>query len=531
MKIFNDFASFDLTTALGVLYTGIMKRVIQIKHTKGIENLTFPLPQQCGVYLLVGANGCGKTSILTCLHQLCYRDAFKEGFSTAAENDEVDRYSQSEIIYTGANGQSVTYGKKGKMEQRWKPTGTNGLAKQVLSSFGFSAAVFIKADHTRLTPSEAEIKKGEYVPASKEVKDALNFIFSEEKYSHLKRLKVKNGRGKNASLFYVIQDAKRNYFYSEKRFSTGELAMLNLVEKLVKAKENTLVLLDEAELALHPKVQINLLRYLNTIAAEKKLTVFVSTHSPTMIRSTYPTKIMLLNQTEMRGYYEIVTPCHPAYAIGFVEESSFSSPDGIICVEDEMAEMILKALLKLYLNSCGNASLQRLDFQIIPIGGYVQTMDFVKRAEKQLFHQTRICAVLDHDVFDGSEKKQELIAQLPGQVFDLGITPEFAFIGAIEELPVSFLSALRQEFCIHQESLAAFVKSHFYQQACKKEKPSRSEIAKDKFKAFVNFIAKHTSEDAPAITKTVISLLIPILYSEKDIRRYSAPIIAALIKR
>lgn len=196
-----------------------------------------------------------------------------------------------------------------------------------------------------------------------------------------------------------------------------------------------------------------------------------------------------------------------------------------------MAELVLKSLLKRYLNSCGNTSLQRLDFQIIPIGGYVQTMDFVKRAEKLLFHQTRICAVLDHDVFDGSKKKQELIAQLPGQVFDLGITPELAFIGAIEELPVSFLLALRQEFCIHQESLVAFVKSPFYQQACKKEKPSLSEIAKDKFKSFINFIAKHTSEDAPAITKTVISLLIPILYSEKDIRRYSAPIIASLIKR
>lgn len=64
-----------------------------------------------------------------------------------------------------------------------------------------------------------------------------------------------------------------------------------------------------------------------------------------------------------------------------------------------------------------------------------------------------------------------------------------------------------------------------------KEKPSLSEIAKAKFNAFIYFIANHTSEEPPSITKTVISLLIPILYSEKDIRKYSAPIIASLIKR
>ena len=506
-----------------------MKRVIQIKHTKGIENLTFPLPQQCGVYLLVGANGCGKTSILTCLYQLCYRDAFKEGFCTAAENDEVDRYTQSEIIYTGANGQSVAYGKKGKLEKRWKPTGTNGLAKQVLSSFGFSAAVFIKADHTRLTPSEAEIKKGEYVPAAKEVKEALNFIFTEEKYSHLKRLKVKNGRGKNASLFYVIQDAKRNYFYSEKRFSTGELAMLNLVEKLVKAKENTLILLDEAELALHPKVQINLLRYLNTIAAEKKLTVFVSTHSPTMIRATYPTKIMLLNQTTTRGYYEIVTPCHPAYAMGFIDELNSTAPDYIFCVEDEKALLVLRELLHQYINSQGKESLRRLRYQIIPVAGWLQTLQFVQNSHKMLFSNTCVRAVLDADVFERTDDdtddtwvlKKSTLEPYASFAYSLGVTPELGIVQALERQNLNVLQLIRERY---NTDLALFFQSTVYSKA-KKANP-RNE-AKKKLHLILSELASHSGLKEDAILALLLPLIINDMYTPSKLAEVAGRVLSA----
>ena len=45
-------------------------RQIIIKNTKNIKQLTFDIPNDNGVYLLVGANGAGKTTLLTCLDRI-----------------------------------------------------------------------------------------------------------------------------------------------------------------------------------------------------------------------------------------------------------------------------------------------------------------------------------------------------------------------------------------------------------------------------------------------------------------------------
>ena len=131
------------------------------------------------------------------------------------------------------------------------------------------------------------------------------------------RLRNANGRGRPATYFYVIKKSSGNY-YSEKLFSTGELALIRLVELLSNADSNSLILLDEAELALHPRVQKNMLDYLNRIANEKNLTIIISTHSVTMIKATDKSHILLLEK-QSNDHYTIETPCYPAKAIGCVD--------------------------------------------------------------------------------------------------------------------------------------------------------------------------------------------------------------------
>ena len=46
-------------------------RKITIENTKSIRHLEFKIPEQKGVYLLVGANGAGKTTRLVCLDRIC----------------------------------------------------------------------------------------------------------------------------------------------------------------------------------------------------------------------------------------------------------------------------------------------------------------------------------------------------------------------------------------------------------------------------------------------------------------------------
>lgn len=75
-----------------------MRRII-IKNTKNIKQLTFDIPNDNGVYLLVGANGAGKTTLLTCLDRICNPYAFATNFTSANNTNNIDQYSASSIEY------------------------------------------------------------------------------------------------------------------------------------------------------------------------------------------------------------------------------------------------------------------------------------------------------------------------------------------------------------------------------------------------------------------------------------------------
>ena len=51
---------------------------ITIKKTKNIKNLEFVFPQSKGVYLIVGPNGVGKTTLLVCIDRICNKNALQE---------------------------------------------------------------------------------------------------------------------------------------------------------------------------------------------------------------------------------------------------------------------------------------------------------------------------------------------------------------------------------------------------------------------------------------------------------------------
>lgn len=85
--------------------------------------------------------------------------------------------------------------------------------------------------------------------------------------------------------------------------------LIQFIEK--NAINGAIILLDEAEIALHPRVQINLLKYLQSVSESKDLMVVISTHSPTMIKTVTPEQILLLD-SDRTGNVSIKTPCYPA---------------------------------------------------------------------------------------------------------------------------------------------------------------------------------------------------------------------------
>ena len=483
---------------------------ITIKHTKRIKNLTFTVPSRPGVYLLVGGNGAGKTTILTCLHRICEGTAFFNGFRVAAEHDRIDRYENAAITYTGSDKRSVTFRKR---EQRW--VSQPKANKDILASFGFRSASFIKADASRLSVTPEEIRQGQYVKADGGIINALNTIFDTDKFSALEQLKITHGKGKSSTFLYIMKEGKDSY-YSEKRFSTGELAIIRLVEKLVKADEKSLILLDEAELALHPTVQLRLLAYLRRMSGEKQLTVVVSTHSTTMIRATHPNNIMLLSDDPARkGYLNMVSPCYPAFAMGFIDELDNNAPDFIFCVEDDKALLILRKALHKYTILPGKEHLRRLRYQIIPVAGWPQTLQFAQKSQKMLFSGSCVRAVLDADVLERTEddtdetwhSKETAVQPYKKIAYSLGVTPELGIVQALEKQNPGVLQFVRERF---QTNLASFFQSPAY---TKGKKANPRDDAKKRLDLILAELAAHCAMNEDAILSLLIPELIPVMYS------------------
>lgn len=491
-------------------------RKITIENTKSIRHLEFKIPEQKGVYLLVGANGAGKTTLLVCLDRICNPNGFARGFSASKNFGAVDQYRNATIRYEMDNpAMCLLYRKK---TARWAVAPKGGST--LLENFGFTSSVFIKADSNRINVPEAEIRAGIFEAADADLKRSLNELFETTKFNRLKRLRNANGRGRPATYFYVIQE-NANSYYSEKRFSTGELALLRLVEKLSHAEENSLILLDEAELALHPRIQKKLLDYLKQIADEKQLTIFISTHSITMIKATDKYHILLL-EDRGQGRYNVENPCYPAKAIGGVDFVDNIIYDAVFFVEDEMARLLLKKMI----GKCCEADrrFHTITNCIIPVGGYEQTAQLAINTRRQLLGRSYVCAVWDADVFTetipNTERIRNLYEDNRNFIFNLGCTPEVWMVEKLESLDPEIVNPLRDRF--HCE-VTTIIHSAQYT-ACNSTKPRK--LAKQKMDVVIEQFAAACGDSEEIVRDAFADILIEKAYDIGMIRHIVSPMLA-----
>lgn len=232
---------------------------------------------------------------------------------------------------------------------------------------------------------------------------AANQILGTTKFNALKTINLKKGTGNEAFLIEYLVPDQKNRYSSEKNFSLGEICILKLIRSLKDCEPESLVLVDELELALYPKAQIELLRYLEDIATQKRLTVIFSTHSVSLIKRFDRKKILFLQND--KGAIECVANCYPTFALGELAYEEEFIPDVVFVVEDDNARNMLEAMVRLYLARV-MAGKSQPTISTIPIGGWHQVLVFVSRIG-QLFPSTTKChAFLDLDV------KTETIPQL-----------------------------------------------------------------------------------------------------------------------
>lgn len=430
-----------------------MVKKITIKNLRHIRELVFDIPGP-GVHLLAGSNGAGKTSVLACLRRIGHSYAFAHHFAASQHSDALDSFTGAEITYT-LNGREVVYAYGG---ERWVPRPRSN--NRLLDDFGYPAVMYIGATADRITPRPEDFSPRRLTQAPQQIRDAANRIFGTTKFDELKSINLTRGDGNPAFVLQASLPPRAKYF-SERNFSLGELCVLKLIRELMNCANSSLVLIDELELALHPKAQIELLGYLAEIARQKRLTIIFSTHSVSLLKHVDRQKILFLEANQ--GMVSTLQGCYPTYALGHIAYDEERAPDVVIYVEDEAALYVAEALTRLCTNSRFHGQISLFPtVHILPIGPFISVVRFLTRSRALLPRTTVSFAFLDQDVKSENisqwerERNHAALAEFQQHenvINYLPWTPEVGLIEYLRDPAASAERALREHFHDHRLSI------------------------------------------------------------------------------
>lgn len=135
----------------------------------------------------------------------------------------------------------------------------------------------------------------------------------------------------------VFQTKHLEQGYSEAFAGSGESAAAMLIHMVERAKEGTLILLDEPETSLHARAQRRMLEFLVDRAGRRNLQIVLATHSIEFARDLPRQAIHLLQETA-EGRVRIVSHLSANEA---AHDAASIPPGHTILVEDERAARIL----------------------------------------------------------------------------------------------------------------------------------------------------------------------------------------------
>ncbi|MDD6488104.1 MAG: AAA family ATPase [Spirochaetales bacterium] len=150
------------------------------------------------------------------------------------------------------------------------------------------------------------------------------------------------------SVYFKLKNVQTESFkgnYTEAFAGSGESAVVKLVHQVFNAGKGSLVLLDEPEVSLHPGAQKRLLSFLLQQIFEKGLQIILTTHSPAIVEELPKEAVVLLHQTP-DGTFSPKCSIEPELAFQYIGHTNTEKTK--IIVEDNAAKELLTTCLSLY---------------------------------------------------------------------------------------------------------------------------------------------------------------------------------------
>lgn len=378
-----------------------------INRIKNISHTELELPIQNGIYCMVGANGCGKSTMMACLAQTVFRSSLYHlcGNNVSADASVSFSYQNSETLWKCVDGKWIANDADDKIH-------FNGMYEGSLF-YGTRFRDSVKVD--RLV-KQGKISQNNIVDADSYVIEKLSFILQGDTkhYTSLKRIRNKKTAEsvylKNTPYFQVFDSE----LVSQYRMSSGECMMISLlhfiynsiIRRSLPTNQPILLIIDEIELALHPVAISRLLGLLGDITREyNHVAVYLSSHSPELIRNINPFRLYMIENDE-NSALSIYSPCYPSYAIRSVYMAD--GFDYVILVEDMLAKYCVEKILVDKKLKTGKL------INVVPIGGWNNVLKFHEFAiNTNMFGVgTKVVSVLDGDVKDQARKSYKNLKKL-----------------------------------------------------------------------------------------------------------------------
>ena len=499
---------------------------LRLENIKGVALLEFSVPST-GVWVLAGRNGTGKSTLLAALLRIRNSYAFQRYFQTSPLANRVDLYENASVTYE-INNRSVTYRYGG---QRWRatPRANAGL----FNDFPYPAIEYLEANSDRIEPFADEIRHNRFRDAGQSLKDFLCEVLDDNKWSDLKYLNTRRGTGNLAYLIPYRAHARAPWnYYSEKSFSLGELCVLRLAQRLSNVRNGSLILIDEIEMALHPQAQIRLMEALNRVARTKRLTVVFSTHSASIIKSAKRSQLIHLTE-EQGGQIRVTRKPYPAQVLGEIAFDDELNVDFVFFVEDKQAKVLLEQIVQRYLQVANLDICYQPLFKIVPVGGFVQVLEFLNASSQIFPAHVRRHAVLDEDVKSesldearrtGNQRLLELFNRARGSLRYLPCTPECGITDMIEG--GQMYDYLRASFTGHAVNFGRLSQSQDY---LSKTSANPREQAKRRINYIVEQVEATTGIDTVQIRRKLYSAYVERRYANAaaDLHQFLGPVFNA----
>lgn len=336
----------DLDLAVAEVYPKFLK-TIELEPFRHIKSLKIHFNHPISV--ISGTNRSGKSTLLMAI--ACSHFHFKK---RNPQNGNLERHTWSSLMqFTSKDLQTedwtyyITYkignkterkrGQRKKSTKKW-----NGIAKRETQfEFGDRDVVFIDLD--RISPARGFSK----------------VIFHRSKVAQGINISTKNSAIIEQYLSYILEEAftlnklasyqdkdifnyKNSNEYSSYNAATGEEVLTKIIVDIVEAKSNSLILIDEIEIGLHPKVQRRLIQVLYHISRYYNKQFILTSHSQTIL-SSVPDISRVFIEKDYHGNYKSIQNISVNAALSKMDSESYPLID-LYC-EDDIAKIIISKIL------------------------------------------------------------------------------------------------------------------------------------------------------------------------------------------